>query len=61
MVFVQKVLASGPGTRPKAIFRYCPFQSALSGSLFLPSALPEVVILYPVIAPFGFCEKFTRK
>jgi len=32
MVFAQKVLAPGPSTPPKATFRWCPFQSALSGS-----------------------------
>jgi hypothetical protein len=51
MIFTQKVLASGPGTKLRATFRLRPFQSArgrvlstLGGSLFfkLP-ALPEVV------------------
>ena len=50
MIFAQKVLAPGPGTRPKSTFRWSPLQSArgrvsstLSGSLFfMPPALPEV-------------------
>jgi len=43
MVFAQKVFAPGPGTQPKATFRWRPFQPALSGSLFfMPPALPEV-------------------
>ena len=47
MVFAQKVLAPGPGTRPKATFRKCPFQSAMGGSLFfLPPALREVMIIF---------------
>jgi hypothetical protein len=37
--------APGPGTKSKATFRWRPFQSALSGSLFfIPPALPEVMI-----------------
>jgi len=44
MIFTQKVLAPGPGTQLRATFRWRPFQSALSGSLFFkPPALPEVV------------------
>jgi hypothetical protein len=47
MVFAQKVLAPGPGIRPKATCRWCPFQSTLSGSLFfIPPALPEVMIIF---------------
>ena len=45
MIFVREVLAPGPGTRSKATFRWRPFQSALSGSLFfIPSPLVEVMI-----------------
>ena len=45
MIFVQKLLAPGPGTKSRATFRWRPFQSALSGSLFfIPPALPEVMI-----------------
>jgi hypothetical protein len=45
MIFADKVLAPGPGTRSKATFRWCPFQSVLSRSLFfIPPALPEVMI-----------------
>jgi hypothetical protein len=45
MIFAQKVLAPGPGTKSKATFRWRPLQSALSGSLFFtPPALPEVMI-----------------
>jgi hypothetical protein len=55
MVFVREVLAPGPGTRPKATFRWRPFQSArgrvsstLSGSLFfIPPPLVEVMIYQP--------------
>jgi hypothetical protein len=47
MVFAQKLLAPGPGTKSRATFRWRPFQSArgrvsstLSGSLFfIPPAL----------------------
>ena len=47
MVFVRKVLAPGPGTGPKATFRWRSFQSALSGSrFFIPPPLVEVMILY---------------
>ena len=52
MVFVREILAPGPGTKPKATFRWRPFQSArgrvsstLSGSrFFIPPPLVEVMI-----------------
>jgi len=44
MIFAQKILAPGPGTRLKATFQRRPFQPPLSGSLFLiPPALPEIM------------------
>jgi hypothetical protein len=47
MIFAQKLLVPGPGTKPRAAFRWRPFQSALSGSRFFkPPALPEVVTFY---------------
>ena len=47
MIFVREVLAPGPGTRSKATFRWRPFQSVLSGSLFfIPPPLVEVMILH---------------
>jgi hypothetical protein len=43
MVFARKVFAPGPGTGRKATFRWRPFQSALSGSLFfIPPPLVEI-------------------
>ena len=48
MVFARKFLAPGPGTRLMATFRWRPFQSALSGSLFfIPPPLVEVMIWDP--------------
>jgi hypothetical protein len=45
MISACNALAPGPGTRGKAHFRWRPFQSALSGSLFfIPPALLEVMI-----------------
>jgi hypothetical protein len=45
MIFAQKLLAPGPGTKLKATVRWRPFQSALSGSLFfIPPPLVEVMI-----------------
>ena len=47
MVFEPQTLAPGPGigVQAMATFRWCLFQSALSGSLFFISpALPEVMI-----------------
>ena len=53
MIFAQKLLAPGPGTKPRATFRWRPFQSALSGSLFFkPPALPEVMTSFPPSLPF---------
>jgi hypothetical protein len=49
MIFAQKVLTPGPGICPKATFRWRPFQSALSGSLFfIPPDLPKVMIFYMI-------------
>jgi hypothetical protein len=53
MIFTQKVLAPGPGTKLRATFKWGLFKSArggvlstLSGSLlFKPPALPEIVTL----------------
>jgi len=43
MILVQKLLAPGPGSGMKSTFRWSPFQSALSGSLFfMPQAMPQV-------------------
>jgi hypothetical protein len=56
MIFAQKVLAPGPGTQPRVTFRWRPFQSALSGSLFFkPPALPEAVTLLPFAMHQAFC------
>jgi hypothetical protein len=50
MIFAQKLLAPGPGTKSRATFRWRPFQSVFSGSLFfIPPALPEVMILLWVL------------
>jgi hypothetical protein len=60
MVFVREVLAPGPGTRLDATFRWRPFQSALSGSLFsIPPPLVEVMIPFNIETPNGqfICRK----
>jgi len=51
--------APGPGIRPKATFRWRPFQSALSGSLFfIPPALPEFMIFSACLSPLARGTEF---
>ena len=54
MIFAQKVLAPGPGTRSMATFRWCPFQSAFRN---LQCAIPMARRVHEMGAAMIFAQK----